>query len=469
MPRTALSALALASAVVATAPAAARAAAPWSAPQPVLGSQQAGPFTVGLSLGRGDRGVIGYSVNPTPQLVGSPQTGGLAGYGPGGPLIPTQSIAAYDLAAPAVAYGETRSIVVQRRFLDRERKTTRLAVSLAKLPATTGSRQVLDSSVRLKDVAVATNGDGQAAVVWTEDKGYTRQRANNDRLYISLRKVGGRFGKPSVLVGSGKLAGVSVAYGTDGHLVVAFERQAIGRNGRPGPRRVQARYRGVRGHGFEPIDDLGVERGVTELVTQMTTDGRAYVAWGTQDGGIEANDPYEVYAATKPRTVSRFRDAVQLFRGRGSSVDRPRGRLSMALDRAGAEAVLAFTGVADGGPAVGTLRPVLVSTTDRGGTFGLPVLVPGGNGAVGGIVASPGGEATVVWTAHKPGFAEEATGVLASTRPAGGAFQTTPEVVSVTPPLSASVPALAQPLAGSAPVVAWYDQQATGILTSGRG
>jgi hypothetical protein len=141
----------------------------------------------------------------------------------------------------------------------------------------------------------------------------------------------------------------------------------------------------------------------------------------------------------------------------------------MALDRSGADAVLAFTGVADGGPAVGTLQPVLVSTTDRGGTFGLPVLVPGGNGAVGGIVAQPGGETTVVWTGLKPGFAEEASGVFASTRPAAGAFPAVPEVVSATPPVPTSIPSLALPVAGGVPVVAWYEQRTTGVLTSRRG
>jgi hypothetical protein len=459
--------LVLASAVLAT-PGVASAAAPWSAPQPVPGSRQASPFTVGLSLGRDERGVIGFSVNPQYELFGSPQSGAIAGVAKDGPF-PALSLSSYDLAAPPVAYDGGKAIIAQRRFIHRGPGIYRLAVSPAATLIDLGKPAILDDRVKLRDVALAANGDGQAAIAWTEDRGYRGRHANNDRLYLSLRPVGGRFGKPSVLVGSGKLGGVSVAYGTNGHIVVAFERQAINRAGTPGPRRVQARYRGVRGHGFEPIDDLGLERGVTDLVTQVTTSGVAYVAWGTQDGGIEANGPFEVYAATKPRTFSRFRAAVQLFRGRGRSVDRPRGHLSMALDRAGAQSVLAFTGVADGGPAAGTLQPVLVSTTNRGGTFGPPVLVPGANGAVGGIIAKPGGEATVVWTGLKPGFAEEATGVLASTRPVAGMFPARPEVVSATPPVPSSIPSLAMPLAGGAPLVAWYENGTTGVLTSRRG
>ncbi len=140
----------------------------------------------------------------------------------------------------------------------------------------------------------------------------------------------------------------------------------------------------------------------------------------------------------------------------------------MAIDRSGADAVLAFSGVADGGSAVGTIMPVLVSSTDASGTFALPQFF-GGNGAVGGVVVRPGGEATVAWTGLKPGFAPEATGLFAATRPAGGTFPATAEVVSAAPPVASSIPALAAPLAGGNPVVAWYDQRATGVLTSRRG
>lgn len=466
MCRTALVTLTLASAFAAAsaAPSAAGAAAPWSAPRAIPGSQGASPFTVGLSLGRAEGGIIGFSNNPTPELFGSPQTGAVAGYRLGGPL-PARSLGSYDLAAPPVAYANTRAIVVQRRSIRRGPGVYRLAVSLAGLPAQVGTRRILDDRVKLRDVALAANANGEAAIVWTEDRGYAGRRANNDRLYLSLRPIAGRFGRPSVLVGSGKLSNVSVGYGPDGHLVVAFERQAIGRDATPGPRRVQARYRPARGI-FGPIDDLGVERGVTRIVSQVAANGRAYVAWGTQDGGIEANDPFEVYAATKPTSSTRFRAATRIFRGRGRSVDRPQGRLSMAIDRSGADALLAFTGVADGGPAVGTILPVLASATNSSGTFRTPEFF-GGNGAVGGIVVKPGGEATVVWTGLKPGVVPEATGVFAATRPAGGAF--TPEVVSAVAPSASSIPSIGAPLAGGAPVVAWYERRTTGVLTSSRG
>ena len=272
-------------------------------------------------------------------------------------------------------------------------------VSLASLPGTIGTRRVLDSSVRLTDVALAANANGQAAIAWTEDKGFVGRRANNDRLYLSLRPAGGRFGKPSVIVGSGKLAGVSVAYGARGDLLVAFERRSIGSTGRTGPRRVQVRFRRA-GHGFGAITDLGPHQGITDLVTAVTPAGRGYAAWGTQDGGIEANDPFNVYAATKLAGPRAFGSAVHLFSGEGGDVVRPGGRLG--LGTSGEDALLAFTGIADGGPGIGTVRPVLASATDARGTFGPPALVAGGNGVVGGVAVQPDGSATIVWTGQRP-------------------------------------------------------------------
>ena len=187
---------ALALAAVLAVPAAANAAPPWTEPLTVPGSQQANPFSVGLSLGLGERGTLGFAINPQPLLVNSPQTGAVSGVGRGAPGNP-RSLAPYDLAAPPAAYANIRSILALQRTLDRDRGIARVAVSLASLPgADRRAPRVLDSSVKLRDVAVAANNDGAAAIVWAEDKGFSGRRANNDRLYLSLRPRGGRFGTP---------------------------------------------------------------------------------------------------------------------------------------------------------------------------------------------------------------------------------------------------------------------------------
>lgn len=426
------------------------------------GSARANPFTIAISLGDAQRGALGFT-STAPPSTGCTQIASVAGVGRGAPGSP-RTLTPYDLAAPPVAYANTRAILVQRRTLNASCSSSRLAVSFASLPGAIGTRRILDSSVRLRHAAVAANARGQAAIAWTEDKGYRGRRANPDRLYLSLRPAGGRFGRPSVIVGSGKLAGVSVAYGAGGDLLVAFERKAIDRAGRPGPRRVQARFRRA-GHGFGAIADLGPEQGVTDLVTAVTPRGRGYVAWGTQDGGIGANDPFNVYGATKPAGPRRFSGTTSLFRGQARN-DRPEGRLGLATS--GEDGLLAFNGVGDGGPEVGTVRPVLVSTTGGDGAFGQPALIAGGNGVVGGVAVQPDGTATIVWTARAPGPEGEATAVLSATRPPGGAFPPTAELVAGLPATPAPLPTVAAPRRGGVVQAAWY-VRGLGIRISRRG
>ena len=462
MRRTLVATLALASAFAAAAPAAS-AAPPWSVPGTVPASQAVNPFTIAMSLGNGDRGALGYT-SSVPPASGCTQIASVAGVGIGAPGSP-RSLSPYDLAAPPVAYANIHSILVQRRTLDARCTTSRLAVSFASLPGTIGTRRVLDDSVRLKGVALAANAKGQAAIAWTEDKGYVGRRAKPDRLYLSLRPAGGRFGTPTVIVGSGKLSGVSVAYGARGDLLVAFERQSISSSGSTGLRRVQARFRRA-GHGFGAITDLGPHQGVTDIVTAVTPGGRAYVAWGTQDGGIEANDPFNVYAATKAAGPHSFQAARQLFSGRGGDVVRPGGRPGLGTN--GEHGLLAFTGIGNGGPGVGTIRPVLTSVTDDDGRFGPPLPVAGGNGPVGGLAVQPDGTATIVWAGQTPGPAEEATGIFAATRPPDGAFPVTPELVAAIPTLPTPIPTVAAPRNGGAVQAAWFERGA-GIRVSRRG
>lgn len=440
----------------------ASAAAPWSAPQTVPGTARVNPFTVGISLGNAERGALGFT-SILPPATGCTQIASVAGVGRGAPGSP-RTLDPYDLAAAPVAYANTRAILLQRRTLNRACTSSRLAVSIASLPGSLGTRRILDDTVRLRYAAVAATASGQAAVAWTEDKGYTGRRANPDRLYLSLRPAGGSFGTPTVLVGSGKLSRVSVAYGEGGDLLVAFARSPIDSAGRAGPRRVQARFRRA-GHGFGSIADLGPERGVTDIAGAVSAKGRGFVAWGTQDGGIEANEPFEVYAATKAAGPHSFDRARRLFSGRGSDVDRPGGRLGIATT--GENALLAFNGVGDGGPTVGTIRPVLASATSSGG-FELPVPVAAGNGMVGGIAAQPDGAATIVWAGLLPGPSDEPTGVFSATRPAGGAFPPTAELVAPLASRLAPVPSVAAPRSGGVVQAAWEELN-VGLRVSRRG
>ena len=74
------------------------------------------PFTTAISLGNADRGALGFT-STVPPATGCTQIASVAGVGRGAPGR-ARSLKPYDLAAPPVAYANTRAILVQRRTLD---------------------------------------------------------------------------------------------------------------------------------------------------------------------------------------------------------------------------------------------------------------------------------------------------------------------------------------------------------------
>jgi hypothetical protein len=165
--------------------------------------------------------------------------------------------------------------------------------------------------------------------------------ALNDRLWISTRRAGGSFGRPTVVVGSGRLTDVDVAIGATGDVLVALTRAPIVSGRERRPRSVAVRYRRA-GHGFGQIQTIGPNEGFADIATAIAANGRGYVAYGTQDLGEEANEPFQVYAAVKPAGPNRFRDAVQLDGGGG--LERSPGNVSIAVAQ-NADATVAWSGV----------------------------------------------------------------------------------------------------------------------------
>ena len=111
---------------------------------------------------------------------------------------------------------------------------------------------------------------------------------------------------------------------------------------------------------------------------------------------------------------------------------------------------------------------MLASDTGADGRFGPPVPVAGASGAVGGVAVAPGAGATIVWIGQTSGALEAATGVFAATRPPGGAFPATPELVAPLPALPVPVAAVAIPARGGRVQAAWA-QYGLGVRVSRRG
>jgi hypothetical protein len=446
-------------------PAGALAAPPWSAAQNVPGSAGAAVLAPSLDFARGSAGIVGWGTSAAP-FTGAPVMGRAVGLRGATPAGAPDDLSPYGLAAPVQAYAATRTVALLQRAVGA--RAQRVSVAFGSVDGTLGTPRILQSSVapRIADADLAVNDRGDAIAAWIQARDTTSTGvALNDRLWISTRRAGGSFSRPTVLVGSGRLTSVDVAVGADGDLLVAFTRAPIVSGHERRPRSVAVRYRRA-GHGFGSIQTIGPNEGFADIATAIASNGRGYVAYGTQDLGEEADQPFQVYTAVKPAGPNRFRAAVQLDDG-ANGLERPVGNVSIAV-APNADATVAWSGVRiQSGPRRPIFYPVLAATTGAGARFGAAQSVADGNGAVGGVTVSPAGTATVVWTAMRPGVVGQPTGVLAAQRAAGATAFGSAETVTDQPPgLNDSPPAIALDPATAQPVVAFSG--AGGLFTSER-
>jgi hypothetical protein len=447
-------------------PAGASAAPPWSAPQNVPGSAGAAVLAPSLDFTRGSAGIVGWGTSPEP-FTGAPVTGRAGGLSGATPASATDDLSPYGFAAPVQAYAATRTVALLERTLPGGR-AQRISVASGSVTGTFGTPRILQSSVapRIADADLAVNDRGDAIAAWIQERDTTSTGvALNDRLWISTRRAGGSFSRPTVLVGSGRLTNVDVAVGANGDLLAAFTRAPIASGHERRPRSVAVRYRRA-GHGFGSIQTIGPNEGFADIATAIASNGRGYVAYGTQDLGEEADQPFQVYTAVKPAGPSGFRQTVQLDDG-ATGLERPVGNVSIAV-APNADATVAWSGVRiQSGPRRPIFYPVLAATTGAGARFGAAQSVAEGNGAVGGVTVSPSGVATVVWTALRPGVIGIPTGVLAAQRSGGAtAFGATETVTDQPPDRNDSPPAIALDPATAQPVVAF--SASGGLFTSER-
>jgi hypothetical protein len=370
-------------------------------------------------------------------------------YSPGLPLqtvtrlfAGTTQRAQVRLVAPPVAYGAGRAAFLRRSPRDRDfAPIMTLGVSLGDVAGDPGRFHHLSSLAIPDTTAIAANDTGVVAVVWTE-----ATRGIDGRVRLAVRRPGGRFARPvTVAVGAvgrptgGTVSGrgVAVAVGGRGEIVVAYQRE------RGRARTIVARRVGRR---LGRPQTLGPQRGLVDLAAAMAPNGRAVVAWGSQDVGEEANEAYRVYAAVRSAGSARFGAAQALDRG-GPAI-RPDGRVALAVGRDGA-AVVAWSSPL-GSYGAGTRSAVRVASAGPRGRFGAQrELAP--SGAVGDVAIGAGGAAIVVWS--QLAGEQEPLDVIAALRPAGASDFGASEAVS--PRERASYPAAALDPRTGQPVVVW--------------
>jgi hypothetical protein len=250
-----------------------------------------------------------------------------------------------------------------------------LGVSIGDVAGHLGRLHVLSRRAVPDTAAMAVNGEGVVAVAWTE-----ATKGIDGRVRLAVRRAGGLF-TPTVTIASGAVGrptggtasgrGVAVAVDGRGEVVAAYQR------GRGRTRTIEARLLRRR---LGRSQTLGPQRGLVDLSAAMAPNGRAVVAWGSQDVGEEANEPHSVYAAVRPAGASRF-SAAQVLDAGGPAI-RPEGTVALAVAGDGS-AIVAWSSPQGRYPE-GIQHIVRVATAGPRGRFATPrELAPSGAGVDG--------------------------------------------------------------------------------------
>lgn len=409
----------------------AHAAAPWSPPID-LGPPANGADAVGLAFSPRGAGLLSWKLGQS-SFVAALRGDGTLGRRSrlpadlaAGPVLPAGT-------PPAIRPRSAGTIVVMRRLLPSRRTAatsppahdrTRLSWALVGADGTVGRVRTLTTArCLICQVTLAVNWLGDAIAVWREPGG-TR---------ASYRRRGGRFGTPGTVFRgqNGQYPDLTVAMDGDGRALVVDAGEVV-----------RARMRGRDGR-LRRVMRVGRGNGSVRASAAFSNGGQAIVAWGSQDGGEEANEPWVVCAARLRRGAGRF--SVTQTLDAGSARNRPEGRIALAFTPGG-RATAAWSSV---GPR-GTF-PVMAAAARNGGRFGQPQqLAP--SGAVGAVAVRADGAAVVVWS--RLVGSQQPVQVFASVRGAGGTTFGAPEEVAA-PDVAFFPPRVAFDPVSGLPTAAW--------------
>lgn len=428
---------------------AAFAAAPWSPPVAVGPSTQCAPA---LAFGGSGAGLVSWS----PSCVSGPRVTRLASTS-GQALATVPRV----LAQPPVVYGRDRTVLLRQQLLTpatdfKHDSRTRLDVAFGRTSGSVGKARTLVTIANLEHLTFAGSPRGDLAVAWIEYR--CRRDASGSclserrRLRVAVRPAGQAFRAPVTLAADARSDGSelhdsdpAIGFGPQGDLVVAYS----GRRAAPSRQLVVlARVRRA-GHGFGGAVVAGPRQASTDIAAAVTSTGAVYVAWGTQDGGEQADRPFVVRSAYRPAGAVRFRAPKVL--DPGAAITRRPGRVALGVAPDGT-ATVAWT-QAVGKPVT---YPVRVATAVAADTFA-PFTQLAPSGAVHDLATGPGGTTLVVWgqIADNP---DQAGQIVAAIRPGGAGAFSAAEPVSGTDGPSLAVAAF-DPVTAQ-PSIVWTARQA---------
>ena len=365
-----------------------------------------------------------------------------------------------DVIAGPLPFGSGRVLIArlsERRSRDGQTLRQTLRTQVGDLTArfgrpevvarrrTIGSRGfVVGAPIARVKLAVNARGDGMLG--WLENRG----PGHRDRLYVSVRRAGGRFGRPVRLVQEA-IRSFSVAIGRAGEALAAWD--AVGR--------IRSRYMGRLDRTFHRVDTLRSHPAFSAAIqTTISRAGRAWVAW-TAQALSEGGDRGQVFvqAATRsPGAQRRFGRAHLLEHAPTTATATP---VALAVDARG-EATLAWA-LWDAGP-LGQAGVTAIRAA-RTGVLGAPrvedvtrfAAVESGDGP--GMAGDEVGRAIVTWTQVLDPLAGTSR-LSASVRTAGGSWGA-PELIAegLRQPFQA---AAAFPPDGRPPIVLFATRPAAG-------
>ncbi len=417
--------LVLSIAAAALLPAGASAAQPWSAPQDLSAAHR---FVDAPAVTFGGRGDALASWRWTDGAGATASAGAsVASRSSGGSAFAPERTAPATLAAPPAPYATSRVVAVTRSIGSAGSETDRLSAVFGDTAGAFGTPRTIVTRPGIGVPQIAADTAGDAAIAWFENRGVF-----NDRVYVSLRKPGGRFATP-ILLATERIRSVSVAVSPRGDVLVAWDARGT----------VRTRIRYARNHGFHSAQTIASEPTFfASLHTAMSARGRAYVAWTAQlltEGG--STGPFYAEAAVRTVGAARFRSAQLLEKSQTSQAG-----ADLAVD--GETAVFAWAGTFASHPRV------RVASTDARARFGAlqDVSAPDAN-ATEPAVAARDGRRVLAWT-QSPG--DSGGRILAAVAPAGQPFRM-PEEVSAGP--EARVPDVSLSPSG-APTAVWSNRPA---------
>jgi hypothetical protein len=438
----------------------AQAAGPWSAPVDI-GPPSDYVEAPRLAFSAAGTGMMGWQVRMggAPGAVGGPlvghndeYSGRIARLGARGALGAVRALPDSVAAGPALdATG--RGLVLRTLAVSTDangRRRYRMTWSNVSRNGTVGRARALATATMTDPPALAVGARGDAVAAWSEYRPPAGRRElwGRFRIRAAWRPRGGSFGRPVTLLETQALdyehnGAVAAAIGRGGRAVVVFAdaRERPGRDRRA----VLAWTRDVR-RGFGRRLVVGRHAGFARMAAVVTDRGRVIVAWGTQDGGEEADRPWVVRAATLAAGAGSFSRAQTLDPGHGVGYAVGRVVLAAAAD---GHATVAWSGVRRLAP-TDVSFPVMSATSDAAGRFA-PATEIASTGIVGGLAVRADGAAIVTWA--RPESPVPTGQASAAVRLAGATTFGAAEAIA--DPDVAGPPAAAfDPVSGS-PVVAW--------------